>query len=499
MDPHSIIENGGGQDTSRSDALPSHWPGIAPAEAQAPQQEFRGPGEDGGQSLAELARENLDATLQLLAERSQYITAATGAAIALRSDEEFVCRASAGGSAPDVGSLLQVDSGLSGESVRTKKMLRCDDASTDPRVNRESCEALGIASVVVMPLLQEEVVIGVFELFSDKPNAFEPRDLTAMERMAALVSAALEQAQGAPRAQGEAEAPAPTEDERTAGPLVAAAQSPGGSPVAEEEHRTPPVAGGSVVPQMNEMVEAAPTEAGPAEETAAKPPAEPVPPPAAANVQPAAGIVTGAGIPAQGEPGGPTSTDVPVANAGTAEIKRGDIAGLVQAEERPTEVRPNVGTKESVKGKRQAKRERPPIVAATLDATAGADAAPQAAVVVEAPSAAKAQWQPGSEVAKLRRCEACGFPVSEGRQVCLDCERKRARKDEAGAKNDAGAGPTPAISALETMAAATSNPPISPGLQGHGQTEASWLASHKYIVGAIVIAVVAIAVLLLTR
>ena len=499
MDPHSIIENGGRQDTPRADALPSNWPGIAAAEARAPQQEFRGPGEDGGQSLADLARENLDATLQLLAERSQYITAATGAAIALRSDEEFVCRASAGGSAPDVGSLLQVDSGLSGESVRTKKMLRCDDASTDPRVNRESCEALGIASVVVMPLLHEDVVIGVFELFSDKPNAFEPRDLTAMERMAALVSAALEHAQGAPRAQGEAEAPAPTEEVRTAGPsVVAAAQSPGGGPVAEEERRTAPVAGGSVVPQMNEMVEAAPTEAGPAEETAAKPPAEPVPPPAAANVQPAAGMVTDPGIPAQGGPGGPTSTDVHVANTGTAEIKLGDIVGLVQAEERPTEVIPNVEPKESVPGERQAKRERPPMVAATLDAAAGADA-PQAAVVVEAASAAKAQWQPGSEVAKLRRCEVCGFPVSEGRQLCLDCEKKRARKDAAGAKSDAGVGPTPAMWALETMAAATSNPPISPGLQGYGQAEALWLASHKYMVGAIVIAVVAIAVLLLTR
>ena len=44
------------------------------------------PGEDGGRSLAEVAQRDLDAALQLLADRAQYITGASGAAIALRRD-----------------------------------------------------------------------------------------------------------------------------------------------------------------------------------------------------------------------------------------------------------------------------------------------------------------------------------------------------------------------------------------------------------------------------
>ena len=44
----------------------------------------RFPGEDGGESLAKMAESDLDAALQLLAERAQYITGASGAAIALR-------------------------------------------------------------------------------------------------------------------------------------------------------------------------------------------------------------------------------------------------------------------------------------------------------------------------------------------------------------------------------------------------------------------------------
>src|SRR5215468_7598160 len=171
-------------------AIPAH----PQAESNPPDsaESVRFPAEDGGRSLAEMAERDLSATLQLLAERAQYITGATGAAIALRDHDEMVCRASAGTSAPTVGTMLQVNSGLSGESVRTKQTLRCDDASTDTRVNGESCEALGISSVVVMPLLRGDEVIGVFELFSDQSNVFAARDIAALERMGAMVHAALE-------------------------------------------------------------------------------------------------------------------------------------------------------------------------------------------------------------------------------------------------------------------------------------------------------------------
>ena len=77
----------------------------------------------------------LDSALQLLVERAQYITGATGAALALPENEEMVCRASAGSSAPEVGARLQVRSGLTAESIVRRQLLRCDNAETDPRVN----------------------------------------------------------------------------------------------------------------------------------------------------------------------------------------------------------------------------------------------------------------------------------------------------------------------------------------------------------------------------
>ena len=164
---------------------------------------LRFPGPNEGSSLSEMAQRDLNATLQLLAERAQYITGASGAAIALREGEKMVCRASAGPSAPELGTRLQTDSGLSGESVRTRQILRCDDAEHDERVNQESCRALGIASVMVMPLVQEQEVNGVFELFSGRPYAFEERDVTALQRMAGLIQTAIEHAEAAKRAEKE--------------------------------------------------------------------------------------------------------------------------------------------------------------------------------------------------------------------------------------------------------------------------------------------------------
>ncbi len=187
-----------GSSASRS-AIASVSAGIAAANAHLTKSAEPGPrfpGEDGGRSLAEMAHSDLDAALQLLAERAQYITGASGAAIALRRDQhnDMLCRASAGSNAPELGALLSMEYGLSGECVRTRQVLRCDDAERDARVNREVCRQLGIASVVVMPIVSEEQMLGVFELFSGKPRTFDERDLSALERLSEMVETAVKHA-----------------------------------------------------------------------------------------------------------------------------------------------------------------------------------------------------------------------------------------------------------------------------------------------------------------
>jgi putative methionine-R-sulfoxide reductase with GAF domain len=197
MDHYSILDHSpsqAGPETvlAEKTKAPPSLRGVSP-------EPLRFPGDDGGQSLNNMAQRDLDAALQLLAERAQYITGASGATIALRQDDKMICRASSGEAALEVGAHLLVDSQLWGESVRTRKMLCCDDAENDPRVNRECCRELGIASLAVMPLVRGQEVNGVFELLSGRAYAFEERDFAALERLAEMIQTALDHAEAAKR------------------------------------------------------------------------------------------------------------------------------------------------------------------------------------------------------------------------------------------------------------------------------------------------------------
>src|SRR5882724_2479268 len=117
------------------------------------------------------------ATLQILAENAQYITGATGAAVAVQSGPQMVCCATAGITAPPLGSHVELASSFSGESVT--------------RVDAESCRQLGIASLMVMPLHAGGKVAGLFQILSMQHHAFQDRDASALKRIGAMMEAIL--------------------------------------------------------------------------------------------------------------------------------------------------------------------------------------------------------------------------------------------------------------------------------------------------------------------
>ena len=123
----------------------------------------------GGALSADLA---LDLVLNEIVEHARLATGATAAAIALARGDEIVCRATTGANAPDLGVQLNVHSGLSGACVQSKKWQRCDDTETDSRVDAEVCRDLGVRSILVFPVVREDELLGVFEIFSPRPNAF---------------------------------------------------------------------------------------------------------------------------------------------------------------------------------------------------------------------------------------------------------------------------------------------------------------------------------------
>jgi GAF domain-containing protein len=142
------------------------------------------------QREVEAQGQNLEPALRLIAERSRAFTRANGSAIALAENREMVCRASSG-DAPPVGAKLEIGSGFSGYCARTGFLQRCDDAETDPRVDRESCRLLGIRSMIAVPIRLGENVIGLLEVFSSQAHAFNDRDGTILQRLADTILAAV--------------------------------------------------------------------------------------------------------------------------------------------------------------------------------------------------------------------------------------------------------------------------------------------------------------------
>jgi TonB family protein len=126
----------------------------------------------------------LEIVLNEIVEQACLATGATGAAIVLERDGEMICRATTGSTAPELGSRLDISSGLSGECFKTQRTQWCDETKSDQRVDVKASERLGVRSVVVMPLLRNTKIVGVIELFSSQPYAFGVRDERTLEVLA---------------------------------------------------------------------------------------------------------------------------------------------------------------------------------------------------------------------------------------------------------------------------------------------------------------------------
>jgi GAF domain-containing protein len=121
----------------------------------------------------------------------QHLTGATGAAIALSMGDEIVCRAGAGRTAPDLGVRLQTETGISAEAVRTGEVMLCHDAERNPRVDLASCRGLGVRSILVSPLRHYRRTLGLFEVLSSSPCAFDHHDVATMQLLSSMMVAAI--------------------------------------------------------------------------------------------------------------------------------------------------------------------------------------------------------------------------------------------------------------------------------------------------------------------
>jgi hypothetical protein len=148
----------------------------------------------------EVARQGveLDGALQLIVHRALAFTGGSGAAIALGDNHAMTCRATAGSDAPGLGAPVNTGSGFSGHCIRSGQVMYCDDSETDSRVNRESCRVLGVRSIIAVPIHVDATVVGLLEVFSPHPAAFDVNANLVLQQLAETAAAVIKRAMQVP-------------------------------------------------------------------------------------------------------------------------------------------------------------------------------------------------------------------------------------------------------------------------------------------------------------
>lgn len=118
-----------------------------------------------------------EASLQLLAERACFLTAAAGAAIAVSEGGQLVYCASSGVSVPEPGTAVD----LNRDGIRT-----CLEAGTASWIEPPA----GFAFSLAVPVMRERKVVGLVELVGHFP--FRDHEQEAISRLAEMVNVARE-------------------------------------------------------------------------------------------------------------------------------------------------------------------------------------------------------------------------------------------------------------------------------------------------------------------
>ena len=143
------------------------------------------------QSLITDEAAELEAFMQRVVDLSQNLTGAAGAVVELVEGDEMVYRCASGSIREHVGVRLKRTGSLSGLCVAESRVLRCDDAEQDSRVDKEACLRVNVRSMICVPLLRSGEAVGVLKVTAERPAAFDSNDQYMLSLLAGALGAAL--------------------------------------------------------------------------------------------------------------------------------------------------------------------------------------------------------------------------------------------------------------------------------------------------------------------
>ena len=132
---------------------------------------------------------------RVLAGALVLVPAADGAVIGLCTNMDSLVFAAAMGKLVDsVGSVLSLDSSLSGVAIKSGVTQRCHYAPTDKRVDVVLAAEIGILSMICVPLSRGTDRVGVLILTSSRASAFNAADEWSLAGLAHFVSSVIDAA-----------------------------------------------------------------------------------------------------------------------------------------------------------------------------------------------------------------------------------------------------------------------------------------------------------------
>jgi diguanylate cyclase (GGDEF)-like protein/PAS domain S-box-containing protein len=148
------------------------------------------------ETQSDLAAVELDpqVIMRMVAERTQRLTCADGAAVQLIEGDFLVCQAGTGIMEAHNGRKLSLAASLASHAVRGGSVQYSEDVESDPKADPISFRELGLRSLVVVPLFNGTQAIGVMCVASRRPAAFSQRLISALRLMAGLVVVSLSNA-----------------------------------------------------------------------------------------------------------------------------------------------------------------------------------------------------------------------------------------------------------------------------------------------------------------
>jgi hypothetical protein len=155
---------------------------------------------EGGNSLKEMAEDELHASLQLLADRMRSLTGASAASIAIKRADKVLCLVGTGAMASEPGALLRTDRTVINQSINNRQIVCCNNTRNAARADGASYQELGVRALMVAPVVRESETVAVLELLSDRTDAFNDGHGEIIEHLSEAVSTALQHADAGRRA-----------------------------------------------------------------------------------------------------------------------------------------------------------------------------------------------------------------------------------------------------------------------------------------------------------